>query len=234
MKRTIIDASQLELEDKVVTIKRVTKVPANLNRVLRPRGGLRNHFAGRAEDRVEVHVQREGGAPESGDDGQDRKRDETQSAHEQPVEDVRRVFVAERPRARVERHQEPGAGIRQEEESGRDGPRELPGAERLHRLVPERTPQALREEHDHADHCAGDDERVQPQEATPEESADAHPLAPAAVVGVCEHEAHQEEEELDAQVSVSAYLRHRRDVAPLPAVRLGDVEQGHEKPGCAT
>ena len=31
MKRTIIDASQLELEDKVVTIKRVTKVPANLN-----------------------------------------------------------------------------------------------------------------------------------------------------------------------------------------------------------
>ena len=70
---------------------------------------------------------------------------------------------------------------------------------------------------------------MQSPEAAQEEGAGAHPVTPAAVVGVCEHEAHQEEEEFDAEVPMSADLGHGRDVAPLPAVRLGDVEQRYEQ-----
>ena len=70
-------------------------------------------------------------------------------------------------------------------------------------------------------------------ETAQEEGSNAHSLAPAAVVGVCEHEAHQEEEELHAEVAVSADLGHGRDITSLPAVRFGNVEQRHEKSGGA-
>ena len=172
--------------------------------------------------------------PKSGDDGEDRKRHASQPTHEERIEDVRQILVGERPRARVERHEEPRTGIRQEQKTRDHQPGKLPRPERFQRLVPERTPQPLREEHDEADDRAGDDERMQPQETPLEEGPDAHPLLPAPVVGVRQHVAHQEEEELHAEVAVSADLRHAGRARAVPAVRLGQVKKRHKQSGHAT